>query len=699
MSENYEISVVTPFHNVEMKYFDGAIKSMLEQTIGFEKIQWIIVLHNCEPKYLPMLKERLGGHPNVVLTELNNAACTPSSPRNHGVKLATAPYIGYLDGDDSYKPNCLAECVRNAKETGSQIVCFRRDYELENESLVPLNEIVLWNQLKSRIVIEHGNWDMPRMFSGIWAFVTSKVFEREFLTSRHIEFDEEIPYCEDGMYSLCALAQAKRICYLPQLIGYHYYINGGSLVQNRSKSSKTLVDYARGMAKIVRQAYDFGVDINEFAQVLLEHQSNFMLHSDVTPEDREEIKRLLAPIIYKTVPVAPSKTVTAEWSAYAFNLCREVILGDGGYAANKCLMELRSGLLTLHRILSANQNADYGQEYQFHTLQTIAAFQFHVPLTRLASYQKLIDLQVKIGERGILTSERISGYIRGEDGGLVPYTDAHIRPFVLATAAILRGHHSIWVAQCELSGRTLNDRTRVHSLGSVIVKNYFFDCIYAGGMRPASFSTPDGAFFSAEADENDYGGILHHALLDREPDQIVAVNAAKVMRMFELVETDRADVLARLRGADPERADEVAVALADFDAGRERNLARRLWPKLGRVVACGTGRYARDRERVRRYTGDITWNNGVVFMPEMVLGHAEADDTDRYIFDGTGCFCEFFQNDSDEISKPKLIVDLEEGHTYNVIVTNDSGLYRVVTDVEIRVVGRKDDDIIVEFLQ
>ena len=690
---NYEISVVTPFHNVDMKYFRGAVDSMLAQTIGFDKVQWVIVLHNCEPQYRPLLTEMLGGYPNVILSELNNDARTPSSPRNHGVRLATAPYIGYLDGDDGYKPNCLAECVRNAKETGAQVVCFRRDYELENESLVPLNEIVLWNQLKSRIVIEHGSWDMRRMFSGIWAFVTSKVFDREFLLRCGIEFDEEIPYCEDGMYSMCALAQANRICYLPQLIGYHYFINGGSLVQNQSKPSKTLVAYAHGMAKIVHKAYDFGIDINEFAQVLMEHECNFMLHSDVTPEDREEIRQVFAPIIYRTTPVLPSKAVTAEWSNYAFNLCREVILNTEGYERNKGLMELRSGLLTLQRILQANRDSDYGQEYQFATLQTIAAYQFHVPMTRLVSYRKLIDLQIGIGEHGILTSDRVTCYVKAEDGGMVPFTADHVRPYVLAVAQVLKGHHNLWVAQFELAGKMLNDRTRIHSLGSVIVREYVFECIYGGGERPATFSVPDGVFFSTTAEENDYAKILHCALLDREIDQIVAADATRLMRMFALLETDREAVLERIRAADPARADEVVLAL-----GTGAGFAKSLWPKLRKVIACGTGIHVKAREEARRFLGGVLWNNGSVFAPEMVIAHAVEDESDTYQFDGTGCFCEFFQNDTDDISKPKVLSALEPGHTYNVIVTNAAGLYRVMTDIEIRVVRNGADGLFVELL-
>ena len=698
MNEGYEISVITPFHNVDMRYFRAAADSMLAQTIGFGKIQWIVVLHNCEPQYRPALEEMLGKYPNVVLEELVDDTQTPSAPRNRGAALATAPYVGYLDGDDSYLPNCLEECVRNARETNAQVVCFRRDYELESESLGPMTEMVLWNQLERRIVIERGDWSrMQTIFDGLFSFVTSKVFERALLLRYGVAFDEEVPYCEDSIYSMCAIAQADRVCILPQLIGYHYFINGGSLVQSNRKDSKTIVAYARGLAKVFRRGYDFGIDINYFAQRLILHVCRFMMHSDVTPEDREEVKRLLAPVINRTTPVKPNKLVTQEWSDYAFLMCREVILNTGSRRDSKTLMELTSGLMSLQGILRRNAASDYGRKYEFANILTIAAYQFRVPLTRLASYRKLIDLQVNIGERGILTSDPIACYVRNGDG-MVPFTEDHLKPYVLAVGKVLKGHRNLWIAQCELAGRLLNDRTRVHSLGSVIVRRYFFDCVYGGGRRPASFSAPDGAFFSETAEENDYPTILHHALLDREIDQIVATDAAKVAQMLRLLADDRAAVVARLKAADPARAAEAEAALADFDAGRGESLARRLWPKLAKVVACGTGAYAEAREFVRRFTGDVVWNNGPVFLPETVLAHAEADGTDRYVFDGTGCFCEFFRNDSDGIEKPVTRGGLEPGHVYNVIVTNGAGLYRVVTDAEIRVIETGHDGIVVELL-
>ena len=49
----YKVSVITPFHNVELNVFEKAYQSMKSQTIGFENIQWIVIAHNCEPHYLP----------------------------------------------------------------------------------------------------------------------------------------------------------------------------------------------------------------------------------------------------------------------------------------------------------------------------------------------------------------------------------------------------------------------------------------------------------------------------------------------------------------------------------------------------------------------------------------------------------------------------------------------------------------------
>ncbi len=89
--QRYQVSVVTPFHNVDIGMFKYAYESLKKQTLGFENIQWIVVLHNTESKYKSAVHELLDSHENIILKELDNGIHTPSSPRNLGMKFATAP--------------------------------------------------------------------------------------------------------------------------------------------------------------------------------------------------------------------------------------------------------------------------------------------------------------------------------------------------------------------------------------------------------------------------------------------------------------------------------------------------------------------------------------------------------------------------------------------------------------------------------
>ena len=98
--KEYLVSIVTPFHNVDMRLFRKGYESLINQTIGFSNIQWIVVLHNTEPSICEAVHQLLDCHENVIVKELNNDVHTPSSPRNCGMKLATAPYLGFLDADD-----------------------------------------------------------------------------------------------------------------------------------------------------------------------------------------------------------------------------------------------------------------------------------------------------------------------------------------------------------------------------------------------------------------------------------------------------------------------------------------------------------------------------------------------------------------------------------------------------------------------
>ncbi len=65
-------------------------------------------------------------------------------------------------------------------------------------------------------------------------------------------FNDEIAICEDQYLAAMVFGKVQRICYLPNFIGYHYYINGSSLVQDVGrKSGSDCVSYAWGFNKVL----------------------------------------------------------------------------------------------------------------------------------------------------------------------------------------------------------------------------------------------------------------------------------------------------------------------------------------------------------------------------------------------------------------------------------------------------------------
>ena len=83
--------------------------------------------------------------------------------------------------------------------------------------------------------MDRDHYDMEMMFSGLWGFTTSRLFDVAFLRKYDIKCSEEILWLEDVWHTGLCLMKADRVCYLPQFIGYHYFINGGSIVQDKKK--------------------------------------------------------------------------------------------------------------------------------------------------------------------------------------------------------------------------------------------------------------------------------------------------------------------------------------------------------------------------------------------------------------------------------------------------------------------------------
>ncbi|MDR1184752.1 MAG: glycosyltransferase [Coriobacteriales bacterium] len=325
-TEPYLLSVVTPFHNVDMKLFEKCCQSLRDQTFGFENIEWVIVVHNSEGSYLKAVQELVGDFPNVKVYELHNTEYTPSSPRNYALERMTGAYVGFLDGDDRYTTDVCEKAMKHLVETDADLAVFRFETESDDPERMVIRPYVLVDQTQEVILVEHDTWDSRTFIYGAGLNVTAKIYRKRFLDDIGVRFDVEVPFAEDNLFNMSCFGKAKKICFLPQLIGYIYFLNDGSMVQSFNKSTDEVLRYARGITKIFDHSLANGLYMNNVMWDLLGYQSAIMLASqDLDYATRKEIKGMLEQYLQMLEPIDVSKLYSKQMIKLIMSLPKLVL--------------------------------------------------------------------------------------------------------------------------------------------------------------------------------------------------------------------------------------------------------------------------------------------------------------------------------------------------------------------------------------
>lgn len=714
---SYKVSVITPFHNVDLDVFANGVDSVLKQTIGFENIEWIIVVHNSGQEYLEGVRRMVGQYENVKIEVLNNEIRTPSSPRNHGLAKATAPVVSFLDGDDSFTPECLGTALSHMKKTNAQITWFRREFELETDSTIPITEIVLWDQTREEIIVDRDHWDDEKMFSGICGMVTSRIYDRRFLEENGIRFDESVPFGEDYLFNLEAYGHAEKICYLPQLIGYHYFINSGSLVQSQSKTGEVLLSYARGYKKVFDTGLKYGFYMNAIILGLCCVIARFMISSDkLTFEDRVEIKKILEPYLEMMSPIKVSKIYSEKAVKERYDFPREVILHPEKFAGKDMswdsIVSSYAGSVQplspyqnlLRSILELNQSSDMGRRYDFADILTMTGYQSKLPVMDYDVYYPLVRLQTNIGESGIFTSDKIDGYLftSGTIGvpKLIPYTKRQFDYCIREFTDMVKDKVSFLMFESLPKLNRYNDNTYLNTVSGMILDSFFDNqrSLLKGGS--ARFTAPDELLFPEKAADMSYARMLF-AIKERNVEQMIAPFTWGITEAFDFIRNNWNQLCddiesGTLRGAsdisddmrekleiylkpDPDRANELR---AIFIEGFDMPVARKIWKKLDRIIAAGTGAFKVYTDRMREYTGDVPHSNGYYLCSESLIGTETKQGL--YKLDLKSCFVEFVPID-DPNAAPVLAGNVEIGKEYTLLLTTFSGLYRYKMDDVVKI--------------
>lgn len=174
----YDFSVVMAIYNTEA-YLREAIESLVQQTVGFKRIQLILVDDGSKDNSGSICDEYGKKYPgNVVVVHKENGGV--ASARNTGLTYAEGRYLNFMDSDDKFAKNTFEKVYRffschedetdictvpiyffeanrgphwqNGKfDKGTRIIDLREEYEAR---LVSVSASFIVSSLKNRIVFD-----------------------------------------------------------------------------------------------------------------------------------------------------------------------------------------------------------------------------------------------------------------------------------------------------------------------------------------------------------------------------------------------------------------------------------------------------------------------------------------------------------------------------------------------------------------
>jgi glycosyltransferase involved in cell wall biosynthesis len=238
-----KVTVVTAAYNAE-KFIGKTIDSVLNQSLGSENIEYIIVDDSSTDQTKEIVKSYIAKNKNVSLISLKENTGSPGTPRNIGIELATTEYITFLDADDWLHPKGLESLYSILEETKDDYVV-GKTIKVEKAGETVIGEFA---SVKERRSITP--YDVPHFFYHMGP--TARMMKREILMEHNIRFPE-MRFGEDKLFFSDLFFHARAVSTTTAPI---YYAN--RLEENNASLTRTtdVLDKRRNDLEIIKYIQD-----------------------------------------------------------------------------------------------------------------------------------------------------------------------------------------------------------------------------------------------------------------------------------------------------------------------------------------------------------------------------------------------------------------------------------------------------------
>lgn len=237
---SYIVTIIIPSFNSE-KFLNETINSLINQTIGFENIEVIIVDDYSTDNTLKIIENYCNNYENIKYYESGKKTGTPGRARNIGIKNSNADYIMFIDHDDLYVENTV-EKLYNAITSNSADVAIGKYQNFGDNSIITeywITEDTILNSIDEN----------PLFFSinNIWRMI----FPKKFLTENNIIFPEGV-FAEDLVFMIQCFLNANKIVFINEVV-YKFRLRS---IGNTSTSLSKGKHYLGGLIEGYNYVYD-----------------------------------------------------------------------------------------------------------------------------------------------------------------------------------------------------------------------------------------------------------------------------------------------------------------------------------------------------------------------------------------------------------------------------------------------------------
>lgn len=282
MKYKYKISIIIPIYNTE-DYLEDAINSLINQTIGFQNIQLILVNDGSQDNSEKICLKYKSIYNNVIYIKQENKGV--SSARNNGLKYVEGKYVNCMDSDDKWEKNALLLMYNFMEENYMEInfVSARLkyfeaseeyhylDYKFEKTRIIDIEE-------EPEMLIFHGN---------------TTLFKSEVI--KNLKFDIRLEIAEDSTLLNSVLLDTLRYGVIREAI-YNYRkrnANNSAVQNNKMKKSWYFDTPKYSWENLVLQSNNKYNQVIKYIQYFLLYEIKWRINCQYVILNYLEVKRHL----------------------------------------------------------------------------------------------------------------------------------------------------------------------------------------------------------------------------------------------------------------------------------------------------------------------------------------------------------------------------------------------------------------------